>query len=428
MRRNDTPSATLTAADLGLNFEATFSTEVTPFNITVKQSFLDWTHLKVSLTRIVHDTPGQPEFTDGPPKRIVENVTSFWNSNYSWQAVEAHLNSKLRQFTTIVTAPEFFNGTPIPLHFVHHRSPRADAIPLLHIHGWPSSFIEVEPLIEALTNPPNSSLPAFHVVAPSIPGFSFSPSPLKAGMGIRAIGAAMNALMQKLGYHRYVAQGGDFGAIIERAMAVDFPEAVVALHSYFWVMSPAPSDLQRYFQGLVTDDEKRFIGRTESFNRGLWTSFASVHTLRPRKLSAALADSPVGLAMWIYDLEVGVTWNPDQVWTPERIITWAMMHWIPGVYGALAIYEYAAQDHALSTNGFDIFPFVLQPVALSEFALDIWYGLPLDWAQRRGNVKVRNVHSRGGHLPTLDAPDLVLNDAWAFFGNAKLSNIENIRL
>lgn len=343
MKRNDTPSVTLTTADLGLNFEATFSTEVTPFNITVSQSFLNWTLRKVSLTRTVDDTPGQPEFTDGPPKRIVENVLSFWNSNYSWQAVETHLNTRLRQFTTIVTAPNFFNDTLIPLHFVHHRSPRADAIPLLHIHGWPGSFIEVESLIDALTNPPNASLPAFHVVAPSIPGFGFSPSPLKSGMGIRVIGAAMNALMQKLGYDRYVVQGGDFGAIIERAMAADLPEAVVALHSYFWVMSPAPSDLQRYFQGSVTEDEKLFIERTESFNQALWTSFGSVHMLRPRKLSATLADSPVGLAMWFYDLEQGVTWNSDQVWTPERIITWAMLHWIPGVYGALALYENAAQ-------------------------------------------------------------------------------------
>jgi pimeloyl-ACP methyl ester carboxylesterase len=226
---------------------------------------------------------------------------------------------------------------------------------LLFLHGWPGSFLEVEPLIDSLTNPPNTSLPAFHVVAPSLPGYGFSPSPLKAGMGAKVIGAAFNALMtEKLGYARYVLQGGDFGAIIARVMAVEHPGSVAALHSYFWVMNPAPSDLERYIAGAATAEERAFIETNQRFNHDLWPTFGTLSALRPRKLSAALADSPVGLAVWIYDLLRPVTWGEaDRVWTPERIVTWAMMQWIPGVYATLAIAEYFAQvcDKRCVVNG-----------------------------------------------------------------------------
>lgn len=336
----------LTSDGLGLSFKATFSTAVAPFNISVDEAFLNMTVLKASLTRLVDDTPDQPEFTDGPPKRVVQNIASFWATEYSWRRVEADMNSRFRQFTTVVSVPHTsFNDSPIPLHFVHHRSSRADAVPLLFIHGWPGSFLEVEPLIDTLTNPPNTTLPAFHVVAPSLPGYGFSPSPLKAGMGARVIGAAFDTLMtEKLGYARYVIQGGDFGAVIARVMATEHPGSVAALHSYFWVMSPAQADLERYIAGTATAEERAFIETNRRFNHELWPTFGTLSSLRPRKLAAALADSPVGLAMWIYDLLRPVTWgDADRVWTPERIVTWAMMQWIPGVYATLAVAEYFAQ-------------------------------------------------------------------------------------
>jgi pimeloyl-ACP methyl ester carboxylesterase len=341
LARQEDNSTTFTSSDLNLPFAATFSSAITPFTISVNESFLNKTLLKVSLTHIVDDLPGQPEFTDGPPKRIVQGVVDAWTSNYSWRATEADLNAHFNQFTTLVTVPEKFNySSPIPLHFVHHRSPRIDAIPLLFIHGWPGSFLEVEPLIDSLTNPPNSSLPAFHVVSPSIPGYAFSPNPLQAGMGMRIVGAASNALMQKLGYEKYVVQGGDYGAVIEYLMSSDFPDAVMSLHSWFWVMTPAEADMERYYLGEVTEDEKAFIELTQKFNRDVWTTFGTIAQLRARKLSAALADSPVGLAMWIYDLERQVTWDANTVWTPQTLITWTMMQLIPGVYGTLALAEY----------------------------------------------------------------------------------------
>lgn len=202
----------LTDVDLKLNFKATFSEEVTKFAIDVDDEFLRTTKLKASLTRLVSDMEHQPEFTDGPPRRIGEKVARYWADEYDWRQVEAGLNRRFEQFTTIVrtgtTSSEFPASEPVPLHFVHHLSPRADALPLLFLHGWPGSFLEVEHILEPLLRPPRDDLPAFHVVAPSIPGYGFSPSPRRPGMGYRATAAAFHALMQKLGYKRFIWQGG----------------------------------------------------------------------------------------------------------------------------------------------------------------------------------------------------------------------------
>ena len=202
----------LTDADLKLNFKATFSEEVTKFTIEVDDEFLRTTKLKASLTRLPMDLEQQPEQADGPPRRVGEKVARYWADEYDWRQVEADLNRRFEQFTTIVrtgtSSSEFPAAEPVPLHFVHHRSPRADALPLLFMHGWPGSFLEVEHILEPLVRPERDDLPAFHVVAPSIPGYGFSPSPRRPGMGYRATAAAFHALMQKLGYERFVWQGG----------------------------------------------------------------------------------------------------------------------------------------------------------------------------------------------------------------------------
>lgn len=178
----------------------------------------------------------EPPGSDGPTLANFTAIRDFWIDEYDWYAVQSAINGRLKQFTTTVGS----NGTgyeePVGLHFVHHRSEREDAIPFLfvslhagcnivrsgmvlliccaQIHGWPGSFLEVENIIDRHTNPPNSSVPAFHVVAPSIPGFGFSPAPTRAGYGLTAAGHSFHALMQQLGYDKYVVQGGDIGAFV----------------------------------------------------------------------------------------------------------------------------------------------------------------------------------------------------------------------
>jgi hypothetical protein len=325
-----------------LNYRGDFTEEVAPFTIAVSQEFLDKTELKVSLTRFVDtELTGQEPFTDGPPVATAESVQQYWEQEYDWRKVEKELNQRLKQFTTIVhIGPKSGYSEPVPLHFVHHTSSREDAIPLLFVHGWPGSFIEVENIIEALVHPPEPSLPAFHVVAPSISGFGFSPSPLKPGMGYRETGHAFHALMIKLGYEKYVMQGGDAGDFVLRYQAVDYPESVVSGLSNFWVIPPDDADREKYRHNQSTEDERFIIELTDMFSTKHW-SYGQVHQTKPLKLAFAMTDSPVGLAMWIYDIVAGVVVDPA-IWTPERLITWTMMHWIPGPYAAFSLYKHGA--------------------------------------------------------------------------------------
>ncbi|KIW11567.1 hypothetical protein PV08_10868 [Exophiala spinifera] len=419
----DPPRRPLSERDLNLNFKATFSDEVLPFTISVSEDFLGLTRLKASLTRFVDDQD-QPDHEDGPPRRSAEAIAKYWSESYDWRRVEASLNGRLKQFTTIVhTAQTALHPypEPVPLHFVHHRSPRADAIPLLFVHGWPGSFVEVLDVVERLTNPPSASHCAFHVVAPSIPGYGFSPAPRAPGFGYRQAGATFHALMTaRLGYGRYVFQGGDAGDFINRYAAVDFPRSVVSGLSNFWVVPPSPADVERHARRETSDDEAYLIELYRRFTSQAW-AYGHLHQTRPLRLAVGLTDSPVGLAMWIYDaVRTGVD-RPDDIWTPERLITWTMMHWVNGPYGAFGLYKNGAKDGAISPIGINMLPYVHQPVAISEFPYDLWYRTPLEWARRCGNVKYRTVHDRGGHFASLDAPDLLLEDIWRFFGDREVS-------
>jgi pimeloyl-ACP methyl ester carboxylesterase len=181
--------------------------------------------------------------------------------------VESGVNSALSQYTCIVNptlSPANYEH-PVALQFVHDRSPRSDAIPLLFLHGWPGSFLEVAPIINSLTNPPDASLPAFHVVAPSIPGFGFSPAPRKPGLGYRAAAAAFHALMTtKLGYKQYCFQGGDAGDLVNRYAAHDFPSSIVSGHSNFWV-APLPHPSHPPFTNEEAEDAKAASEALASF-------------------------------------------------------------------------------------------------------------------------------------------------------------------
>jgi pimeloyl-ACP methyl ester carboxylesterase len=420
-------STTLADEDLNLVFNATYTDSVSPFRISVKQDFLDQTRLKASLTRFVETEfqppNNEPEFTDGPPTHAARTIASHWANTYDWRAVEDGINTSLTQFTTIVHTPNTAYKEPIPLHFVHHRSSRSDAIPLLFVHGWPGSFLEVAEIIQLLTHPPDESVPAFHVVAPSIPGYGFSPSPRAPGFGYRQAGAAFNVLMrERLGYTRYVVQGGDAGDFINRYAALDFPEAVVSLHSNFWVVPPTAEDRTRLQEGQSTAEEVEIIARLDGFSNKRW-AYGHLHQTRPLRLAPAMTDSPVGLAMWIYDVLASCVEeeNVARIWTPDRVITWTMMHWIPGPYAAFSLYRHGAVDGAISIRGIEGLPYVQQPVAISQFPHDVWYHTPLEWAKRTGNVKWSAVHEKGGHFPALETPEVLVKDIWRFFGDSEVS-------
>ncbi|CAM1510877.1 Fc.00g083900.m01.CDS01 [Cosmosporella sp. VM-42] len=399
------------------NVDATFRNSPKSFDIHVDRDFIEDTRQRVARTRA-------PVFMgatgEGPSPENFTNVRDYWVDEYDWNMTEVSINKKLEQFTTIVE-PIIENDTySVPLHFVHHRSPRDDAIPLLFIHGWPGSFLEVSNIINDLTNPPDGSVPAFHVVAPSIPGFGFSPAPQRPGFGPAETSHAFNALMRQLGYKKYVIQGGDFGGVILRFQAHLFPKNVVSALSNFWIIQPGEADIRRLEEGIATPDEVTYIKVLETYINHA-SGYRVMQETQPLTAAFAMSDSPLGNAMWIYALMAEVVDPAIKVWTPEEIITWSMMYYIQGPYGGMRFYKEVGNDGALEGLDFGSLPLVEVPVAISQFPYDITYRMPLDWARRGGNVIKRNVHNHGGHFAAYEVPDLLLQDIWEWFGDREVS-------
>ncbi|KAL7943590.1 alpha/beta-hydrolase [Trichoderma barbatum] len=399
------------------NVNVTFHKSPKPFAIRVDRGFIEDTRQRVANARapIFMGATGE-----GPSPENYTNIRDYWANEYNWNMTEAAINKKFKQFTTIV-APIIGNDTyPVPLHFVHHRSPRDDAIPLLFIHGWPGSFLEVGNIIDDLTNPPNRSVPAFHVVAPSIPGFGFSPAPQHPGFGPVEASHAFNSLMNQLGYEKYVIQGGDFGGVILRFQAHLFPNNVVSVLSNFWIIQPGENDIRRLAEGLASPDEVTYVAILETYINQA-SGYRIMQQTQPLTAAFAMSDSPLGNAMWIYALMTEVTDPAIKTWRPEEIITWSMMYYIQGPYGGMRFYKEVANDGALEAADFGTLPLVEVPVAISQFPYDITYLMPLEWAKRGGNVIKRNVHSRGGHFAAYEVPDLLLKDIWEWFGDKEAS-------
>lgn len=331
--------------------------------------------------------------------------------------------ARLEQYTTIVQ-PVIDNATyQVPLHFVHHRSDRADAIPLLFIHGWPGSFLEVSHIIANLTHPPNASVPAFHVVAPSIPGFGFSPAPQKDGFGPVEAGHSFNALMAQLGYPKYAIQGGDFGGVILRYQSHLFPDNVVSALSNFWIIQPSENDLRLLAEGQSTPDEVAYIKTLETYINQA-SGYRVIQSTEPLTLAYGMTDSPLGNALWMYSLMNKIIDPAIMSWTPKEIITWSLMYYIQGPYGGMRFYKEVSRDGGFATFDFGTLPLVEVPVAISQFPYDITYRMPLEWAQRGGNVKKRVVNDHGGHFAAYEVPGRLLNDIWSWFGDKEASGVK----
>ncbi|GFP53067.1 epoxide hydrolase 1 [Trichoderma asperellum] len=406
--------ATLT--EHSLNFVANFSNQPRPLIVKVHDSFLLETKAKAALTRITTQVEGM-EFVDGVPANNVSDWARHWSTVYDWRKVEDELNSKFRHFTTTVQAGDNYTY-PVPLHFIHHRSPRHDAIPLLFLHGWPGTFHEVGNIVDLLTNPPNTSLPAFHVVAPDLPGFGFSPAPTHAGLGLREMGQSFNSLMMQLNYSRYVGQGGDIGSHILRLMAADFPVSLVSMLSNLFSVSPNATDLERYAKHETSPDETAQISLLKNPDFSWTKAYWDIEASAPLQVSIGLTDSPVGWMAWQY---MGMRMlSPGYDWGVDELITWSMLNYIQGPYGGIRSYKEAKREGVLDGN----FPYVAQPVGVVQYFGDAAYYTPLEWTQRQGNISFysrKAPHVVGGHFPAYINPRALAEDCWAFWGNESRS-------
>ncbi|KAG8751095.1 hypothetical protein FRC12_012607 [Ceratobasidium sp. 428] len=306
--------------------------DIEPFSISVSDQQLDELSTKLSLTHLPDelDLPAGHEWDWGIPLAVLKPVVDYWRTQYNWRAVEEKLNRTLPQFTTEIDTP---GHGPQRIHFVHKRSDNPSAIPLVFVHGWPGSFLEVSKMIDELANPKDPKQPSFHVVAPSLPGFAFSQRASAPGMGAQTTAQVFDKLMAKLGYKHYIAQGGDWGALICRGFAVYHQDSCLGTHQNYW-FSGAPTFTQNPLISL-----KVVLGKyglpggyhrhdIEGIKAGMefvktGSGYAYIQETKPQTLAVALTDSPVGLLAWIG--EKLYAWTDSYPWTPEEWITWTML-------------------------------------------------------------------------------------------------------
>lgn len=331
----------------GLNFNATFTDSPQPFQLAVDPGFIETTKLKASLYRPSRDI-AIDDWEDGPQQYNMTAVRDWWVHNYSWWDVQSTINQKYQQFTTTVHSGENFTH-PIPLHFAHHRSNRSDAIPILMLHGWPSSFLEWDQVIDPMASPPNTSLPAFHVVAPNLPGFGFSPAPAYPGLGSREMGQAFDNFMHQLGYDRYAIYTTDLGTFIGRWMVSDAEASIVSHLTDFPFVTPNATDLARYAANQTTPEENAFIEEENNFLTE-HAGYQAVHSTKPLALSQALTDSPVGFLGWVWHLVQAA--SDVYQYTPQQLITNALMLYIPGTYGNVRSYKEFWREGALNDTAY----------------------------------------------------------------------------
>jgi pimeloyl-ACP methyl ester carboxylesterase len=339
------------------------------------------------------------DWSQGIPLDYVKDVCAYWATSYDWRAAERRLN-EIPQFVAAVDG--------LDVHFLHVRSPHPNAMPLVMTHGWPGSIVEFLKVIGPLTDPVTHGgepADAFDVVCPSLPGFGFSGKPEQTGWGVERIGHAWVQLMAGLGYERYGAQGGDWGASVTAEIGLQDPAHVAGIHLNMPFVSSSAMDMN----GL-TDAEQSVLASLVHYQQ--WESgYSKEQSTRPQTVGYGLVDSPAGLCAWI--LEKFCAWtdcdgHPENVLTRDELLDNVMLYWLPAA-GASSARLYWESFRDVSTE-----PIVV-PTGCSIFPKEI-LRISDRWAASRfTNILYWNELERGGHFAAFEQPDLFVDEVRAFF-------------
>lgn len=371
--------------------------DVQPFETRATDADLDDLRARLAAARLPESetvrgsTPGPTRWDQGVPLADLVDVVDYWRTGYDWRHFEARLD-QIGQFRTTIDG--------LGIHFLHRRSPRADATPLVLTHGWPGSVAEFTHVVDELADPANPDAPAFHVVVPSLPGFGHSERPATTGWGIEKIAAAWVELMGRLGYDRFLAHGGDWGGVITTILGGRFPEHVIGIHTT--VAQPPP--------GLTTDGltaaERTWVEESRDF-WGRRAAYAKQQAARPQTIGYSLVDSPVGLLAWILDKFAewsDTTDSPFETMSRDSVLDNVTLYWLTRT-GASSARIYAESHASLDPD-----LWVDVPAAVTTYPRDIerW---PRPWAQERFRRIVRwRTPEAGGHFPSLEVPEYFVQD------------------
>jgi pimeloyl-ACP methyl ester carboxylesterase len=391
--------------------ESTTTTPIRPFRVEVPETDLAELRRRIDATRwpsreLVEDR------SQGVQSATMRELARFWTTEYDWRRCQVRLNA-LPQFTTQIDG--------VDIHFVHVTSPHENALPMIMTHGWPGSVVELLESVGPLTDPTahgGRAEDAFHLVLPSLPGYGFSGEPTELGWDVGRTARAWAELMRRLGYTRYVAQGGDLGAIVSDAMGRQAPEGLLGIHLNLLsatLGSPTPPPMD-------TDEERAASAATNAFRTSGFGYFLEQST-RPQTIGYALLDSPVALAAWLLDHDTDSYYKISRAFlegqptgnlTRDHILDNITLYWLTGTGASAArIYWELTQIQARSAGHTP--PQVSLPVGFSAFPAEIFQA-PRSWVELSyPSLAYYNQPERGGHFAAWEEPALFTDEVRAAF-------------
>jgi pimeloyl-ACP methyl ester carboxylesterase len=382
------------------------NTTVKPFTVDIAQSQLDDLQMRLGQTRWPEKETVE-DWNQGLPLAYTQELAQYWANEYDWRRFERKLNQW----------PQFISEIDgIDIHFIHCKSPHENALPLIISHGWPGSVVEFHKVIDALVNPTEhggSAEDAFHVVAPSLPGYGFSGKPTKTGTSVVEIGSMWGKLMARLGYDRYVAQGGDWGSMITQSMGQTQTKHCAGIHINMPIVAPDPDTMSE-----LTPQEVSALEGMSFYND--WDSgYSKQQSTRPQTLGYGLADSPVGQMAWIVekfyawtDCERDGKKHPENILDKDELLDNVMLYWLNNCAASSARLYW----ESFSKPNFD--PIDI-PVGCSIFPKEIFRSSKR-WAQKRfSNLIYWNELDRGGHFAALEQPETFVNEVRTAFNSLR---------
>jgi epoxide hydrolase len=382
------------------------ATEVRPFQVAIPQEDVDDLRARIATARWPNSGPPDTGWDRGVPLDYLQRLAGYWGEGFDWRAQEARLN-EVPQSTTVIDGQR--------IHFAHARSPEPDAVPLILLHSWPGSTVEFARMIGPLSDPrANGGGPAtaFHVVAPSIPGFGFSVPVTEGGWSNGRIARAFIELMHRLGYERYGVHGGDIGAGVAAGMGSSDPEGAIGIHVTSdlptavtfasWSGDPAGNPALSAEQKAHVEELKASSTDDEGYLR--------LQSTRPQTIGYALTDSPIGQLAWIVEkirawTDAGID-LPEEAIDRDQLLTNVSLYWFTrsGASAAHALYE-SMHAQEWSEPG-------PAPMAFAIFGSDPIVRILIDPDRK---VAHWTEFERGGHFPAMEQPDLLVGDLRSFF-------------
>jgi pimeloyl-ACP methyl ester carboxylesterase len=389
---------------------------VRPFRVAVPEEALVDLRERLAATRWP-DRETVADRSQGAQLAKMQALVRYWGTDYDWREVEARLNA-LPQFVTELDG--------LDVHFLHVRSRHEDALPLIVTHGWPGSVIELLKVIEPLTDPTahgGAAGDAFHLVVPSLPGYGFSARPGATGWGPDRIGRAWDALMKRLGYEHYVAQGGDWGAVITEAMGRQAPAGLRGVHVNLPATVPPDVDAALAGAGPVPTDlsaqERAVFEALSAYRRSGYSGYFVAMTARPQAVGYGLTDSPAGLAAFILWHPGFAQWtygdDPDQAPTKDEVLDDVTLYWLTNTAASSGRLYWENRGASPTSAAALKTAEITVPVGITVFPEDV-YRAPETWA-RRAYPTLTYFHEvdRGGHFAAWEQPELFAAEIRAAF-------------